>query len=258
MAKSFSNTYIFSFAFIMVVIVATGLSLGYSGLKPYQDENKRIEKIQYILKAAGIPSQKKEASGIYDKHLIAEWVLNPETGEPVSIYLADGSFQQGSQRAFDIDMKKLLSARKAFKEGKTKENPGLPLFVLKNDKGDTVYIIPVRGRGLWGPLWGNIAVGTDLNTITGSTFDHQGETPGLGAEINKEFFSEQFVGKKLFSTSGTFESVHVIKGGVVNLPDEKKAHNVDGISGGSITSNGVSEMLLDCLKYYEPFFKKSL
>lgn len=258
MAKSFSNQYIFTFAFVMVVIVATGLSLGFSVLKPFQDENRRIEKIQYILKAAGIPSEKKEATRIYNDHLIAEWVLDPVTGEPVSIYLADGTFQRGDQRAFDIDMKKLLAARKAFTEGKSKNNPGLPLFLMRSDGGDTLFVVPVRGRGLWGPVWGNIAFGTDRNTITGTTFDHQGETPGLGAEINKDFFSDQFKGKKLMSQDGNFQSVMVIKGGVKNLPEEKQPYNVDGISGGTITSDGVSHMLLDCIRYYEPFMKKAL
>ncbi|HRZ42254.1 MAG TPA: NADH:ubiquinone reductase (Na(+)-transporting) subunit C [Bacteroidales bacterium] len=257
MAKSFSNQYIFTFAFVMVVIVATGLSLGFSVLKPYQDENRRIEKIQYILKAAGIPSEKKEATRVYSDHLIAEWILDPVTGEPVSVYQSDGTYLKGDRRAFDIDMKKLLAARKAFNEGKSKDNPGIPLFVMRSDKGDTLYVIPVWGRGLWGPVWGNIAFGTDRNSITGATFDHQGETPGLGAEINKDFFSDQFKGKKLMGPDDTFQSVKVIKGGVKNLPAEKQPYNVDGISGGTITSDGVSNMLLDCIRYYEPFMKKA-
>ncbi len=257
MAKSFSNQYIFTFAFVMVVIVATGLSLGFSVLKPYQDENRRIEKIQYILAAAGIPAEKKDATRIYDEHLISEWILDPQSGEPVSVYLADGTFEKGNQRAFSIDMKKLLAARKAFTEGKSKENPGLPLFLIRSDQGDTLFVIPVRGRGLWGPIWGNIAIGTNRNTITGATFDHQGETPGLGAEINKEFFSGQFKGKTLMGQDGSFQSVKVVKGGIENLQAEKQAYSVDAISGGTITSDGVSAMLFDCIKFYEPFLKKA-
>ncbi len=257
MAKSYSNFYIFRFALIMVVIVATGLSLGFALLKPYQEENRRIEKIQYILRAAGITAVKKDATATYDSHLIAEMILNPTTGEPVSIYAGDGKFEKGDRRAFDVDMKKLVAAQKAFNEGKSGENPDVPLFVMCNDEGDTLYIIPVRGRGLWGPIWGNIAVGSDRNTITGATFDHQAETPGLGAEINQRSFQEKFIGKKLLDDQGIFESVRVVKGGVASLPEPQKLHSVDAISGGTITSNGVTAMLEECLKYYEPFFKKA-
>jgi Na+-transporting NADH:ubiquinone oxidoreductase subunit C len=257
MAKSYSNFYIFRFALIMVVIVATGLSLGFAVLKPYQDENRRIEKIQYILKAAGIQAEKKDAATAYDNHLIAEMILDPATGDPTSIYRSEGAFELGDERAFNLDMKKLLTEQKLFREGKSQVNPGVPLFLMRNDAGDTLYIIPVRGRGLWGPIWGNIAVGTDRNTITGATFDHQGETPGLGAEINQPFFQDEFTGKKLLDESGNFASVKVVKGGVAALPETQRIHSVDGISGGTITSNGVTEMLHDCLLYYEPFLKKA-
>jgi Na+-transporting NADH:ubiquinone oxidoreductase subunit C len=257
MAKSYSSLYIFRFALIMVVIVATGLSLGFAILKPYQDANKKTEKILYLLKAAGIEAEAKDAPAVYNSHLISEMMLNPETGEATSIYLVDGTFQAGAQRAFDLDMKKLLAAQKAFSDGKSEVNPDVPLFLLRSEAGDTLYIIPTRGRGLWGPVWGNIAVGSDRNTVLGATFDHQGETPGLGAEINQAFFQDAFVGKKLFSDQGSFKSVKVVKGGVMTMPESERIHGVDAISGGTITSNGVTDMLYDCLKHYEPFLKKA-
>ncbi len=257
MAKSYSSFYIFRFALFMVVIVATGLSLAFAVLKPFQEANRRTEKIQSLLKAAGIDASVKDAEAVYDAHLISEMMLNPKTGEAVSIYLPDGTFTLGDKRAFDQDMKKLLNARKAFMEGKTRESPQIPLFLIRDNKGDTLYIIPVQGRGLWGPIWGNIALGTDLNTIRGATFDHKGETPGLGAEINQQFFMDSFKGKRLLDEQGNFTSVKVVKGGVSVLPESSRIHGVDAISGGTITSSGVTEMLFECLKYYEPFFKKS-
>lgn len=257
MAKSYSNSYIFWFALIMVVIVATGLSLAYAVLKPYQEANRKNEKILNLLQAAGIEASTANAVDVYQAHLISEMMLDPVTGEPLSIYQPDGTFLTGDRRAFDQDMKKLLNAQKAFKEGKTSVNPPIPLFLLRTDAGDTLYIIPMQGRGLWGPIWGNIAVGSDRNTIVGATFDHKSETPGLGAEINQPFFMDMFNGKKLLDESGNFNSVKVVKGGVNTLPDNQRIHAVDAISGGTITSDGVTDMLRDCLGYYEPFFKKA-
>ena len=257
MAKSYSNSYIFTFALVMVVIVATCLSLAFAVLKPYQEANRKIEKIQNILQAAGMTAEKGDAQNSYNDHLIAEMMLDPVSGEPISIYLPDGSFEKGEKRAFDHDMKKLLNARKLFLEGKSSENPAIPLFLVRSTENDTLYIIPLQGRGLWGPIWGNIAVGSDRNTIVGATFDHKSETPGLGAEINQPFFQQEFIGKKLLDDQGDFLSVRVVKGGIVSLPEDQRIHAVDAISGGTITSDGVTNMLYDCMKYYEPFFKKA-
>jgi Na+-transporting NADH:ubiquinone oxidoreductase subunit C len=257
MAKSYSNSYIFKFALIMVVIVATCLSLAYAVLKPFQEANRKNEKILNLLQAAGIEANTSTAVEVYQSHLISEMLLDPVTGDALSIYLPDGTYQTGDRRAFDQDMKKLLNAQKAFNQGKTTENPPIPLFLLRRDNGDTLYIIPMQGRGLWGPVWGNIAVGSDRNTIVGATFDHKSETPGLGAEINQPFFMDMFSGKRLLDENGNFKSVKVVKGGVSTLAEDQRIHAVDAISGGTITSDGVTDMLRDCLKYYEPFFKKA-
>ena len=114
-----------------------------------------------------------------------------------------------------------------------------------------VYIIPLRGAGLWGPIWGYIALLSDMNTIYGANFDHQGETPGLGAEINTEKFQKPFIGKTIFDQSGLFTAVIIAKIGEKSDP----AHTVDGISGGTITSKGLQKMLFDDLATYQEFFK---
>lgn len=257
MARKYSSFYIFRFALIMVIIVATCLSMAYAVLKPFQEANRKVEKIQNLLKAAGIEAGKDNAADLYETHLIAEMMLDPVTGDPLSIYLTDGTFTQGDQRAFDVDMRKLLMAQKDYREGRADVNPALPLFLIRSETGDTMYIIPMQGRGLWGPIWGNIAVGADRNTIVGANFDHKSETPGLGAEINQAFFQDTFIGKKLLDSDGEFRSVRVVKGGVETMPENQRIHGVDAISGGTITSDGVTDMLYDCLSYYEPFFKKA-
>lgn len=129
----------------------------------------------------------------------------------------------------------------------------LPLFVYTNQSGDKDYILAVRGNGLWDEIWGSIALKSDLNTIEGASFDHKGETPGLGAEIkDNPKFPAQFKGEKIYDDQGNYVSVHVVKGGA--KPDD--LHGVDGISGATITGNGVSAMLENGLKLYEPYFKK--
>jgi hypothetical protein len=127
------------------------------------------------------------------------------------------------------------------------------MFVCKNNV-DTIYIIPVLGKGLWGPLWGYVALKNDYNTIVGVVFDHKGETPGLGAEIATPTFQKQFSGKKIFDDNENFVSVSVVKGGVANSGISAE-YGVDAISGGTITSNGLANMLKICLANYEKYFK---
>ncbi|MBX2929769.1 MAG: NADH:ubiquinone reductase (Na(+)-transporting) subunit C [Saprospiraceae bacterium] len=128
----------------------------------------------------------------------------------------------------------------------------LPLFIYKDDQGNPYYILSVRGSGLWDEIWGSIAVEADMNTIAGVSFDHKAETPGLGAEIkDNPGFPAQFVSKKLYNDEGELVAVNVRKGGVADAD-----HDVDAISGATITGNGVTEMLRRGLKYYEPYIKK--
>ena len=125
----------------------------------------------------------------------------------------------------------------------------LPLFIYEQG-GEKYYIVSVRGNGLWDEIWGNIALESDLSTITGAAFDHKGETPGLGAEIkDNPNFAKKFKGKKIYD-EGEYVSVTVRKGGA-----KDPEHDVDGISGATVTADGVTEMLHRGIKYYEPYFK---
>lgn len=129
----------------------------------------------------------------------------------------------------------------------------LPVFVYKDAQGKPYYILSVRGNGLWDEIWGSVALDSDMNTIAGVSFDHKGETPGLGAEIkDSPAFPAQFVSKKIYNTEGQLVAVNVRKGGIVN-PD----HEVDAISGATITGNGVTEMMVRGLGYYEPYIQKT-
>lgn len=236
----------------MVILVAAVLTAVALFLKPYQEHNKKVEKITEILTAAGISADATNAMEIYQNSLNEELGINLE-GEVVSIY-RDGEMQEGEKRPFDVDMKVLMKQIEDKEAGKDTD-PLLPLFHLDKEDGSEVYVIPVRGKGLWGPVWGNIALKPDLVTIIGASFDHKSETPGLGAEINQDFFENQFKGKTIMDEEGNFTSVTVVKGGVENSSTVPLEHGVDAISGGTITSDGVTDMLEDCLKNYVPYIK---
>jgi len=128
------------------------------------------------------------------------------------------------------------------------------LYQVITPKQDTAFVIPLKGNGLWGAIWGYIAVADDGNHVIGAVFAHKGETPGLGAQIATDEFSAEFKGKQLFDENGNFTSIKVVKGGVLNskIPAE---HGVDAITGGTITSRGVEEMLEQSLTPYIPFLK---
>ena len=127
----------------------------------------------------------------------------------------------------------------------------LPVYVCTLADGSRKYILPVYGAGLWGPIWGYVAVDSDGSTIYGAYFAHQGETPGLGAEIEKPAFSDHFEGRHLFK-EGKFQPIEVVKKGMVPTDG---ADYVDGISGGTITSKGVGAMLDNCLTPYKKFLR---
>lgn len=214
----------------MVLIVALVLSSAAMILRPFQERNMRIEKMQNILASINIKASKTEAEQKFNQYIVQSLVLNVKGDE------VDGD-------AFDVDLQE--ENRKPIEERQ------LPLFVAQ-DNGTTFYIVPLRGNGLWGAIWGYVSLGPDLATIAGANFDHASETPGLGAEIADKEFEAQFAGKRIFDETGNFNPVRVIKGGAA----AGDLYAVDGISGGTITSNGVSNMLRNGLEGYVSYFNK--
>ena len=249
----YSNGYIFRYASIMVILVAAILSAAALLLQPAQERNVKIEKIQDILRSAHITSTTANAEELYKKHITREVVVN-EQGEEISIY-TNGNFEKGDIRAFDIDLKAQIKLKQENASGKSTMQPVYPLFVCQKD-GETIYVVPMYGTGLWGPIWGNIALRNDLNTVEGVTFGHKGETPGLGAEISTEEFGDQFLNKTIFNQNEEFVSIAVVKGGVSNSSTVEVTHGVDAISGGTITSIGVSDMMENSIENYVAYFKK--
>ncbi len=221
------NIYTFIYASVMVILVAAALAFTAISLKPFQTKNVEIEKKQSILSSVNIASTAKDAEAIYAEKIVNSYIVDA-TGNKV-----DGD-------AFAIDLK--------VERAKPAEKRLLPVYECQTDEG-LKYILPMYGTGLWGPIWGYVSMNDDMNTIYGATFAHQGETPGLGAEIATPGFQQQFKGKKIFDESGNFTSITVAKSNET-APTE---HKVDAISGGTITSKGLQKMLLDDFTTYKAF-----
>ncbi len=230
-----SNSFTFIFATVMVVVVGTLLAVTFLALKPAYDENVRREKMQNILASIKVKVERDAAPAKYEE-LVKETLLIDANGAP-----AEGD-------AFSLDV---LKQYKDWKAGVgTAEDMKFPVYKA-NTEGKELFVLPMVGTGLWGPVWGYVSVESDGRTIYGSTFDHKGETPGLGAEISTPVFIDQFPGKTITEEDGSYTGIKVYKGG----SQTTDPHGVDGISGGTITSDGVSEMLLRTLAVYDKYLK---
>lgn len=228
-----SNIYQIIYAAVMVLIVGTVLAFIYMALKPKQDDNIANDKRKQILSAVHItPASDDAIEKTFNKYIVAGYLLNK-----------DGSIADSTENvAFEVEMKNNIKL----------DERDLPMFKCKLDDGSEKFIVPVYGAGLWGPIWGYVAVNDNGVDIYGAYFTHEGETPGLGAEIANPKFQDQFKDKKIY-LDGEFKSVSVMKAG--QKPTDGSEY-VDAISGGTITSRGVQSMLQDCMTPYDPFFKK--
>jgi len=227
-----SNLYTFIFAIVMVIVVAAALAFTATSLKPLQAENVRKEKMQNILSTIGVDVSRDEAAKSFDQYVKERLALN-----------SDGTVNE-SVDAFTVDLMKETK--------KPKDQQAYPIYIAEKE-GKTFYVVPLFGAGLWKEIWGYVALDSDKNTIIGASFDHAGETPGLGAEINQSWYEDQYIGKTIFDESNNFVSVKAVKGGA--KPGDM--HGVDAISGGTITSDGVSAMLEERLNNYLPYFKNN-
>jgi len=238
------NSYTLLFAVGMVIVVGSILAYTASVLKPNIDANKRLEMQQNILYAMGINDNDEKsvafistdkAPEAFSKYIIKQLVIQ------------DGKVTEDST-AYLIDVKKEKTLAKDASYSRR-----LPLFVGEKD-GKTIYVAPIRGKGLWDAIWAYVAIDENM-VIQGIFFDHKGETPGLGANINKRFFMDDFIGEDLMH-NGVFKGVNVAKGNNDPLNKRKDDNKVDAIAGATITGDGVSAMLRSELKLYVPYFKK--
>lgn len=213
-----SNAYIVFYSAVMVIIVAVLLAFTSLSLKERQDANVLNEKKDAIVASLGLDK------GSYDQYIEA-YVVNAQ-GEKIETEVAP------LQMLFDLPA--------SFAAGE------YPVFENK-ESGEVVF--PLTGKGLWDDIWGYVALEADMNTIKGAIFDHAGETPGLGAEIATAKFQAQFVGQTIYE-GDQLVGIEVVKGGAQGAP-----HSVDAVTGGTKTSEGLENMIKDCIGYYDAFMK---
>lgn len=234
------------FVLAMTTVVALVLALMQNGLKATHDRNEALYSKKATL--AAVANQLSmdfeeltdaDVQKIFEEQ-IEQYVVNA-SGEVVpQEKLIEMGVKEGKAENLDL----------AREQKKPESERLMPLYVFEKEDGTQFFIVYARGKGLWDEIWGNIALEADMNSIAGVSFDHKAETPGLGAEIkdNAEF-KKQFIGKKFYDESGEFKSVSVRKGGA-----KDPNYEVDGISGATITGDGVTEMLERGIKAYESYF----
>ncbi len=230
-----SNSYTFLFAAAMVFVVASTLAFTASSLKKKQDENVRKEKMQSILKTIGVDTSRDGAEELYNKYIKEELSLDQKGNVDNSV------------SAFSIKL--IREIKKPISEQR------FPVFIAETE-GNKYYIIPLRGAGLWDAIWGYVALRNDKKTIEGIIFDHKAETAGLGAEITQQWFQDRFKEEKIFNHEGSLVGINVSKTNNDPKNLDKNDHEVDAISGATITGDGVSNMILERIGHYLPYFNK--
>jgi Na+-transporting NADH:ubiquinone oxidoreductase subunit C len=234
-----SNQYTLGFLAAMVVIVGLSLAFVSSALEPIIQANIKLDERTKILKSI-FPMDAREEARFFTAEFVnttyesqVRGMLINFEGEIVSDYIPDGY-------DFRTESRKPLRERL------------LPVYKFDNGE-ETAYVIQMIGLGLWDEINGYLALNNDRATIRGVAFDHKGETPGLGAEIVKTNFRQQFVNKSLFDSNGNFDFT-VFKAGKYT-PGDNNA--VDGISGATITVDGVDAMIRSTFETYQNFFAKN-
>ena len=240
-----SNVYTIVYTTIIVVIAAAILAIAAMALKPKQDANIQAETVSQMLAAAGFSSKEDLAKlgndkilDLYSQHIKTAFLIDAR-GEKID----ELETESGSIELHD----NLKLENKNIQNG----NPSLPVYVFEKD-GEEINVIPCYGAGLWGPIWGYIAFDADCDEIVGAYFDHDSETPGLGAKIKDEpWFREQFRGKKV-DYDNPDNPFDIVKGGA----PAGTLTAVDAITGATMTCNGLNAALDNWFKAYLPFLQK--
>ncbi|NTV30099.1 MAG: NADH:ubiquinone reductase (Na(+)-transporting) subunit C [Candidatus Omnitrophica bacterium] len=230
-----SRAYVFIFAFLVCAVSSFTLSLVSEALRPRQEFNADIDVKKNILKAARL--QEPLPAGA-DGAAVARVFADKMEGVVLDL---QGNVVTGRRP-------ESLKATEAL----------LPLYIYKDGGAPVAYVFPVEGKGLWSTVYGYLAIGADAITVRGISFYRHGETPGLGAEVEQEWFRKGFEGKKIFDVDlRRLRPVEIVKGRVVDsVPVADRDYYVDGISGATMTGRGVNAFLKERLGAYEPFLAR--
>lgn len=247
-----SNSYILIFAIAMTLVLGSALAFVSEGLKEKQQAEREFERKKFILSAALGTEQvnqiiategREKVNDIYENR-VRDLVVD-ENGKAIE-----------GKRAGDIivakEYKKLERIDDVMKV-KSGEKLHLPVYTIATESGDGVeyYVLPIYGFGLWDNIWGYLAMQSDFNTVQGAIFDHKGETPGLGARITENGVQQRYSGKKLYNTEGQLVSVVMQKGEGADYSSDP--HKVNGMTGATITGNGLNNMVKDYVGLYSNY-----
>lgn len=237
------NVYTVVFAAVMVIIVGSILAFLASSLSDRIDENMRFEKQQNILYAMGVNENEGKGS--------VSFVPTDEVEEEFSKYIKEQLVIKGDE-ILNNDEAYLIDVKKQMALASKGETPELPLFIGEKDN-KKFYIIPMYGKGLWDAIWGFIALDNNM-VVQGVYFDHKGETPGLGANINQRYFMDDFEGESIMS-GARYAGISVAKGNNDPLNNTKDDNEVDALAGATITGNGVSAMIKETVNLYKDYLQ---
>ncbi len=226
-----TKAYTLGFAAAVTMVCSVLLASAATLLKERQDQNIQLDIKYNILSVLGL---------VESRDIDPDKLLNLYK-EKVSTFVVD---LEG----------KLVSGRKAEEIDPKNDSGLLPVFARLDGGEISAYCIPAQGKALWSTVKGYLALEKDLNTVKGITFYSHGETPGLGGEIEKAWFTDSFKGKSILNNKGDVVSIQVVKGKMRD--DEKdRQHKVDGISGATLTGKGLTIFIKSTLEKYEPYFK---
>jgi Na+-transporting NADH:ubiquinone oxidoreductase subunit C len=243
---AFSNGYVFGFAMGCCVVCSLGVSSAALGLRDMQLTNKTRDMQSSILSALNLPEDGSSPEGEQIDELWksrVQLLTIDATGK-----LVEDRDLTGDGKTDEADVEFARSAAK----GSGKPPEILAVYARKDDHATGAYAIPMYGAGLWGPISGYLALKPNAEEVLGATFFAPKETPGLGAEIVKEPFKKQWVGKKI-AQNGSMKAIRVVKGSASLLCADSVDYCVDGISGATITSRGVDGMVVEALSVYDPY-----
>lgn len=230
-----SNAYVIGFSVACTIILGAMLSLAAVGLQEKQATARDLDTKKQILGAVMTLKEGDDVAAIYSKR-IKSFVVD-----------ANGDKKEG------VVAEKVDIGKNYKMSPEVREYPVFEFVAENNPEQVESYILPVYGNGLWDRIWGYLALSGDLNTIKGIVFDHKAETPGLGARISDKEIQQRYVDKKLYDNTGAFVSVTMLKSEKGNMLDE---HKIDGMSGATMTANGVNRMLKAYVSYYQPYLDK--
>ncbi len=208
-------------------------------LRPLQEKNKEMDIKKNLLISAGLvgtSASANEVDRMYER--VETKIVDLSSGEYVDDMDIDSYDQKAAAK--DPSMSIMISPKNDIAKIKRREKFS-KVFLIKDGEEISMIVLPVYGKGLWSTLYGFISIATDLNTIKGFGFYDHAETPGLGGEIDNPKWKSIWIGKKLFDENWK-TAITVIKG-AVNPNGKMVQHQIDGISGATLTSVGVSYLV---------------